>query len=161
MIRLAPLGRAEMADLARLSPRPEQEAFALDHAKMVAMPEAEVDFHGIRAGDEVVGYFMVDRAYHLRADFAAPGDIGLRGVLIDAAHQGQGLARAAFAALPEYLARRYPDRDVIYLTVNLRNGRARDLYARAGWVDDGELYHGGPSGPQHVMRLVLRETAGT
>lgn len=41
------------------------------------------------------------------------------------------------------------------LTVNARNPAARAVYLAGGFADTGELYLGGPAGPQHVMRLPL------
>ncbi|UXU74445.1 MULTISPECIES: hypothetical protein [unclassified Paracoccus (in: a-proteobacteria)] len=43
------------------------------------------------------------------------------------------------------------------LTVNQVNPGARAVYLAAGFVDGGEMYHGGRIGPQHILRLSLRE----
>jgi hypothetical protein len=39
--------------------------------------------------------------------------------------------------------------------VNSRNTVGLALYHRAGFVDTGELYHGGRSGPQHLLVRAL------
>ncbi|GGY35516.1 hypothetical protein GCM10008098_30830 [Rhodanobacter panaciterrae] len=40
---------------------------------------------------------------------------------------------------------------LLVLTVNHNNHAALRLYLRAGFHDSGELYHGGRSGPQHLL----------
>ena len=42
------------------------------------------------------------------------------------------------------------DRSIV-LTVNCNNAAALALYLRAGFRDSGTLYHGGRSGPQHLL----------
>lgn len=56
-------------------------------------------------------------------------------------------------ALPSYLNESYPERSAVYLTVNCRNVAAYQCYLKAGFQDTGNLYHGGPAGPQHIMML--------
>ena len=44
---------------------------------------------------------------------------------------------------------------LLVLTVNRNNHAALHLYRRAGFHDSGELYHGGRSGPQHLLLRAL------
>jgi hypothetical protein len=39
----------------------------------------------------------------------------------------------------------------LVLTVNCDNAGALTLYRRTHFVDSGELYHGGRSGPRHLL----------
>ena len=84
-----------------------------------------------------------------------PRDVLLRAFLVDAAAQGRGIATRALAHLPDFVAERLPGARRIVLSVNLRNPVAIRTYARAGFADTGELYHGGAAGPQHVFELWL------
>ncbi|MEJ6394013.1 GNAT family N-acetyltransferase [Gymnodinialimonas sp. 2305UL16-5] len=113
-----------------------------------------MDLFGIEGAGQPVGLFRIDRDYE-RYDFAEPGDMGLRFFIVDHGHQGQGIAAAALAALPDLVRRRYPDARAMALTVNLRNHGAYRVYQRAGFVDTGAHYLGGGVGPQHVMRMPL------
>ncbi|RAO76466.1 GNAT family N-acetyltransferase [Dyella jiangningensis] len=81
--------------------------------------------------------------------------VGLRSFFIDARWQGQGLGARALAAALADLAQRHPQMRDVVLTVNLRNTAALALYRRAGFRETGGLYHGGRSGPQHVMLCAL------
>jgi RimJ/RimL family protein N-acetyltransferase len=87
-------------------------------------------------------------------DFEVPA-LGLRSFFLDQAWQGRGLARPALAALLADLPGRQPQARLLVLTVNCRNLAARALYLDAGFIDTGELYHGGRSGPQHLLTRSL------
>ena len=58
-------------------------------------------------------------------------------------------------ALPGAMTAAYPHADGIGLTVNCKNLHAYKLYELGGFIDTGELYLGGRSGPQHIMRRKL------
>ena len=109
----------------------------------------------ILQGDDVVGFLVIDRGYCAQHDFADAGDLGLRSVLIDAGRQGQGLGQAAMQGLAGLMAAQYPEASALVLTVNCRNTGARAVYLKSGFTDTGALYHGGRSGPQHILRMTL------
>ncbi len=155
-VRLAPLEAAHLPVLRGLAPLPEQEAFSGTAISSLSDTRDRVDRHVILQHDQPVGLFKIDRDYEDGRRFGQPGAWGLRGVMIDARHQGRGIGAAAFHQLPGYLRGRYPRLDRLWLTVNLRNQVARRTYLRGGWIDDGTIYHGGAQGPQHVLRLDLR-----
>ncbi|MTH63400.1 GNAT family N-acetyltransferase [Paracoccus shanxieyensis] len=156
MIALAPLGRDQRARVDHIAVAPEQEPFCGSIAHHFALDEPECDFHIILRDARVVGFFKVDRAFAERYDFVAPDEIGLRGVMIDRAEQGRGTGKAAMRALGPYLATRYGAQTCV-LTVNVVNPGARAAYLAGGFRDDGALYHGGQLGPQHILRLDLRQ----
>jgi GNAT superfamily N-acetyltransferase len=106
--------------------------------------------------EEPVGYYRIEtRAQSVAGrDFDRPA-LGLRSFFIDHRSQGQGLATQALAALIADLAIRYPEARLLVLLVNCRNLAALRLYLRACFVDTGELYHGGRSGPQHLLWRTL------
>jgi RimJ/RimL family protein N-acetyltransferase len=106
----------------------------------------------ILCDDEPIGFYRIEMQPRSIADrdFERPA-VGLRSFFIDARWQGKGLGTLALVAVMRDLAQRHPAvRDVV-LTVNLRNTPALALYRRAGFQETGGLYHGGRSGPQHVM----------
>lgn len=102
MISLNPLNRRHCDRVAHIAVRPDQIRFAGTVA--AALAEAgTVDLQDISADGRVIGLFKIDRAYHLKHYFAGPDDLGLRGVILDTAAQGQGLGTAAMRALAECL----------------------------------------------------------
>lgn len=137
----------------RLGDGPE---YASPGDRMILDTTPGISFHEIRADGQLIGAFKLDPHYHERHDFAGPDDIGLRGVLIDVDHRGKGFGAQAMAALPALARARFPTATGLVLTVNVKNPQARAAYLKAGFADDGEIYHGGALGPQHIMRLVLR-----
>ncbi|AWD21125.1 GNAT family N-acetyltransferase [Fuscovulum blasticum] len=157
MIRLVALSAAERRRVAHLRPAPGQETFVRDGAYAAAETDPLLDLYAIEKDGAVVGMFKLDRGYAdaPRHDFARAGDLGLRGVLVDPAHQGRGIGRAMLAALPDLVRASYPGFRRLVLTVNLRNTRARAAYLKAGWRDEGGIYHGGDRGQQHILFLPL------
>jgi GNAT superfamily N-acetyltransferase len=103
-----------------------------------------------------VGYYRIeaDARSVTGRDFGQPA-LGLRSFFIDHRWQGQGLATRALHALIADLVRCHPQARLLVLLVNCRNLTALRLYLRARFVDTGELYHGGRSGPQHLLWRAL------
>lgn len=101
---------------------------------------------------EPIGFYRIETQARSIADrdFERP-TLGLRSFFIDARWQGRGLGTHALAAVMRDLAQRHPAARDVVLTVNVRNTPALALYRRAGFRETGGLYHGGRSGPQHVM----------
>jgi GNAT superfamily N-acetyltransferase len=107
-------------------------------------------------GRTPVGYYRIeaDARSITGRDFVPPA-LGLRSFFIDHRWQGQGLATWALQALIADLGQRHPEARLLVLLVNGRNLAALRLYLRARFVDTGELYHGGRSGPQHLLWRTL------
>lgn len=154
MIQLVHVPPVDLHRLAGLRQHPGQ--YANDGAEMILDPTAMLTFHAIEVDGEVVGMFKLDPLYHERHDFAEPGAIGLRGMLIDRARQGQGIGSRALSLLASHVRNHYPDAREVVLTVNELNPVGRAAYLKAGFRDGGEVYTGGSRGPQHVLRMDLK-----
>jgi RimJ/RimL family protein N-acetyltransferase len=105
---------------------------------------------------EPIGFYRLEHRARSIADMDFDrATVGLRSFFIDAQWQGQGLGALALVAVMRDLRLRHPAVQDMVLTVNLRNTPALALYRRAGFRETGGLYHGGRSGPQHVMLCAL------
>ena len=110
----------------------------------------ERDNFVIETDTGIVGFFQID----IRTpDYVRQPFLELCQVVIDEKHQGRGIGRRFIQHLPELLKREYPDAPGVVLTVNCRNKMAHHVYATSGFHDTGEIYTGGPSGPQHIMTM--------
>lgn len=69
--------------------------------------------------------------------------------------QGQGVAKAILNQLPDLMKTSFPCIRQLNLTVNFRNQKARRLYRTCGFENTGEVYWGGPAGPQHILTKTL------
>ena len=154
-VTLAPLTPDRRAAVCALAVAPEQVVFSGQPVDFITHPDSDMDIHVIRADDKLVGFFRIDLDYARVHDFARPGDLGLRSVIVDRARQGRGIGSAMIRALPAYLAAHYPGATDLYLTVNLRNPGARKSYLNGGFNDTGAHYLGGDAGPQHIMHMTL------
>ena len=156
-VTLEPLARADVARAMHLELGWDQADFVGTIEMMTATADAKQDFHIILRETRVVGFFKLDRGYPEGYPFAEPGDLGVRGVLVDRRMQGQGIGAAAMALLPDYARARYPDAHTLVLTVDCRNLRAQRAYERAGFRHENRLHLGGRSGPELIMRFSLLE----
>ena len=110
----------------------------------------ERDNFVIETDTGIVGFFQIDTRM---PDYVRQPLLELCQVVIDRNHQGRGIGRRFIHDLPELLRREYPDAPGVVLTVNCRNKMAHCVYAAGGFHDTGEIYEGGPSGPQHIMTM--------
>jgi RimJ/RimL family protein N-acetyltransferase len=156
-ITLQPVGSDLRDRVLALGPRPEQARFAGRPAD--TLPEAEADPQrqavAILADGEPVGFCVLHRGPGPGGLAPTPREVLLRGFFVDAAAQGRGIATRALSRLPGFVAQHAPGARRIVLTVNTRNPAAIRAYGKAGFLDRGELYHGGAHGPQHILELAL------
>jgi len=154
-VTLAPMTDAHRLALRVVTVAPGQVIFSGQPVEFVDLSEPLIDVHVILYGGTVVGMFRIDRGFYSHHTFADPDRPGLRSFLVDQAVQGRGIATDAATQLKPYLRQRYPQARGIFLTVNLRNVRARDIYLRGGFNDTGEQYLKGEAGPQHILYMPL------
>ncbi|MEM9472322.1 MAG: GNAT family N-acetyltransferase [Pseudomonadota bacterium] len=98
----------------------------------------------------IAGFFQINTR---PPDYIEQPLLELCQVLIDKSQQGHGLGKKLIQRLPKVLKREYPDASGIVLTVNCRNKLAYHVYQAGGFCDTGDIYTGGPSGPQHIMSM--------
>ena len=157
-IRVVPVNASLRAALLALTVSDEQYAFVGRIAASLA--DAAVcegsEAMAILRNGEPIGFYRLEQ--HARSIADMPFDhttIGLRSFFIDSRWQGQGLGTLALVAVLRDVVQRRPAARAMVLTVNARNTPALALYRRAGFRETGGLYHGGRSGPQHVMLCAL------
>ena len=157
-IRVCPVTPALREAVLRLHVRPEQDCFVSPPAR--TLPDAEQcpgsEPMVILLGDTPIGYYRIERSARSLTGHDDDADaLGLRSFQLDAAWQGRGLGMLALDALLADLAQRHPQAHRLVLTVNCDNSAALALYRRVGFADSGTLYHGGRSGPQHLLWRIL------
>jgi RimJ/RimL family protein N-acetyltransferase len=157
MISLKKMDSQDIEKVMQLEIKAEQTQYVSPITTMLSTLEPSEDCHLLVQEDEIVGFFLIDQLYSHRYDFSGPGEIGLLGYFVDASHQGQGLGKAGVRALKTYLQIQYPQASAVVLTVNCKNLGAIKTYLAGGFKDTEQFYHGGRSGPQHIMRLTLQE----
>lgn len=136
----------------------EQLAYTVsDIGEMLSCVTSDEIPHLIIQDGQVVGFFVMDLGYADHYDFSPKNAIGVRALLVDHRFQGQGIAKKALYQLADYTKRQFPTFDSLYLTVNCRNIAAYQCYLKSGFEDTGQLYYGGPVGPQHIMKCELEQ----
>ena len=161
-VHVAPVTPASAAAVRALEPGPGQQAYAGDPALnlRLAQDDPRCEAMAVFAGDAVIGFYRLDfRAEailgHPFVGAAGGGAdaavVALRALLIDVHHQRLGLGLRAVRALCADVERRHATRRLLLLLVHCRNQPAIATYRKAGFVDTGQLFAGGASGPQHLM----------
>ncbi|MGI9464598.1 MAG: GNAT family N-acetyltransferase [Aestuariivirgaceae bacterium] len=153
MIKLRAMTEADRDAVLRLQVSPEQGAFVDPLVETLATTALRNDNYVMEAAGEIVGYFQIDSSSGKQT---MADNLELHEVLIDVAHQGKGYGKLFIQQLRAFLTETYPDWSSVCLTVNCRNTHAYRLYAFGGFIDTGDLYLEGRSGPQHIMVLPLR-----
>jgi diamine N-acetyltransferase len=118
---------------------PEQLAFVADHqpVALVILAKAYVQ-PGEREWEPLA---IVDDAGQIVGVVAlahSAETCEMQNLVIDAAHQRQGLGGHAVTAIVEHVKRRWPRCREMWLTVHPENHPAQRLYARTGFADTGE-----------------------
>ena len=140
----------EQALAATLAVTSEQLQFVVPMQLTMKTTALERDNFIIETDAGIVGFFQIDTRV---PEYVRQPLLELCQVVIDQNHQGRGIGRRFIQSLPELLRREYPDATGVVLTVNCRNKMAHRVYVAGGFRDTGEIYTGGPSGPQHIMTM--------
>ncbi|WP_111638903.1 GNAT family N-acetyltransferase [Marinomonas shanghaiensis] len=151
MVNIEKMTTQHLVDVIGLSVAQEQQRFVGTIEEILRCINAQIRPHVILVEDKVVGFFLIDTVYAKKLEIIKIKSLGLRSFFISQHHQGKGYAKQAILALPNYLSEAYPNASHLYLTVNCQNAIAKELYLKGGFEDTNNLYHGGPSGPQHIM----------
>ncbi|WP_375750065.1 GNAT family N-acetyltransferase [Vibrio sp. HN007] len=130
----------------------EQKPYVTSFSDLYHDRKPEHEFYVVNQGSELVGFFMLDKAYSKEYTFTEQKELGLRNLVIDQKHQGKGYAVEALKKLFNYLYGAYPDYNSLCLTVNKKNRNAYSAYVKAGFLDSEKMYYGGDAGPQHILR---------
>jgi predicted acetyltransferase len=157
MVSLRKMEEQDTGAVLQLEIKEEQTGYVSPIEQILARVEPSRDYYLLEMDGNIVGFFIIDNAYTQKHAFAKPEDIGLLAYFVDAKHQGKGVGKAGVKALYPYLQDQYPNALSVVLTVNCKNLPAIKSYLQGGFEDTEQLYHGGGSGPQHIMRMRLRD----
>ncbi len=145
-VSLHPVDAATWRDVAEVAPLPDQAAWVAPVTRYLCLCVYDGLWQplAIREDGRVVGFVMwaVDDA---------DGSHWIGGLVVDAAHQGRGIGRAAVLALLAQFESSGSHRGAA-LSYDPANTAARDLYGALGFVetgeqDDGEIVARRPPGP--------------
>lgn len=136
---------------------PPEQQFAAPASESLPLGDHDPDWMSVAilVDDVPVGMFALDRGGYFREFDDDPSSVLLRAFYVAPEHQGHGYGTEAVQATRAFVQQAMPDIRRVVLTVNHRNLAAIATYLNAGFVDTGEDYLGGRSGPQDVMALQL------
>lgn len=155
--QLRPMQEQDRATVLGLHVAASQQPFVEPIADTLALTQPARDNHVIAAGGAIIGFFQIETENLKRFQGASARELELHEVFIDTQMQGQGFGRLFIQSLADYIRENYLDWRTIALSVNCKNLTAYGLYQKGGFIDTGQLWTEGRSGPQHVMRMHLRE----
>ncbi|MFE5559510.1 GNAT family N-acetyltransferase [Streptomyces sp. NPDC056544] len=146
VVELRPVTPENYKACLALKVRPDQEGYVAPNVDSLALAyvypdaEAKVVYHR----DEPVGFVL----FH-PIDEERPSDgHSIVRFMVDRGAQGQGIGRRALEASLDWIARERRV-DVVQLSVEPENARARSFYRAAGFEETGEIDEG---------EIVLRRT---
>ena len=155
MIRIHPLDASFESEILNFHIDNEQVAFSAAPKAFIESKEDGVLPFVVCKNRHVIGYFKLDTLLSQKQNYCPVNSLGLCTLLIDKRMQGKGVGTQSVLRAIEYVKAHFQQYDYLYLTVNCKNLAAYRCYLKAGFEDTGELYLGGPVGPQHIMKISL------
>jgi diamine N-acetyltransferase len=150
-VTLRPVDDENRADLEALAVRPDQMQFVAtvtkSYADAAAQPNSHPTMWGIYAGDEPVGFVMIEDGAEPTDDEPDPWRYSLWRLLVDARHQRRGYGRATLDLVIDYLGTRPGATELITSAVP-GEGSPLPFYERYGFERTGEVDEG-----EVVLRL--------
>lgn len=144
-VTLREITRETLGAILKLEVAPSQRRFVATNAVSIAQAHFHPEvawFRGIYAGDEPVGFVM------LEIDTAKP-EYSVWRLMIGADHQGKGYGRQAMQRVIDHV-RTLPGAGELLLLVVPGEGSPAPFYESLGFALTGEVHDG-----EHVMRLGL------
>jgi GNAT superfamily N-acetyltransferase len=103
---------------------------------------------------QAIGFFVLDDSNEKFTYTTEMNSLLLRSLSLHPAYQGKGLGKEIMGVLDEFVQLHFPEKTSIYLAVNQRNIRAKELYFKTGYLDTGKIYVG-IKGPQFILKKNL------
>lgn len=142
MVSLRPITLENLYAVIALRVKPEQEPFVASNAVSLAeaphYPEAWP--RAIYAEEEPVGFLMLHDE-SLRDEPRQQGFYYLWRLMIDARHQGRGVAHRALEQLAQHVSER-PDAEVLLTSCKEGAGSPEPFYLQFGFARTGKIEHG-------------------
>lgn len=155
MISITPLRDSHHDAVLALSLTPAQIQFSQSPHGFIEEADSQLDYYVITYQQKVVGFFKLDKHYHLTLGQQALNQLGLRTFVIGCQFQRKGFATDALALLPDFIKQHYPNVKSLFLTVNCLNQSAYHCYLKAGFIDTEQLYLKGEYGAQHILSRTI------
>jgi ribosomal protein S18 acetylase RimI-like enzyme len=155
-LQLRPMRAEDRAAVLALRVTDAQQPFVEPIAETLSFKEAARENHVIEVDDVVAGFFQIETVNLRRFQNASAHELELHEFFIDIGMQSKGIGSFFVLNLNNYIRDHSPNWSTISLSVNCKNLTAYRLYQKGGFVDTGEIWLEGRSGPQHVMRMQLR-----
>ncbi len=146
-ITLQPITKDNWETCIKLNVKPQQAGFVASNVYSIAQAQfyPDVRTEAIYAGDAMVGFVMWGEDTDDN-----PGELWVWRLMIDAAHQGNGYARAA---MEDVIRRARGDgHRALFLSYEPENAGAEAFYAKLGFADTGRVEYG-----EKVVRLDLTQ----
>lgn len=143
-VTLREITKDNVIPIIKLSVREDQKGMVASNAVSLAqaLVQEEAWYRGIYAGEEPVGFVMLEI-------YPEQGEYGLWRFMIDAAHQGKGYGRRAIELILDHV-RSLPKATEVFTSHVEEPGGPGPFYAACGFRYTGEM-----NGKERVMRCTL------
>ncbi|MFE0556974.1 GNAT family N-acetyltransferase [Paenibacillus lautus] len=134
MIRLQPVDKDNWTECIKLKAKPEQEGFIASNLYSIAQFQFLEHFEAMAIYDEqtMVGFAL----YGLDSD---DGNYWIYRLMIDGNFQGKGYGKEALRRIVEEIRNKHERTDVLMISFDPKNERARQLYVKAGFEEIGVM----------------------
>jgi len=150
---IAPCTEQDIPEVNTLKVKPFQKVYCDLPSKILSENKEGVSAHVIKKDGNILGMFCVNTGFYLGFTFARFDTPGISSFMIDQDSQGKGFGTEACRMMPVYLRTVAPRARGSYMLVTTQNAGAYKAFTRGGWVDTGDKYTLGHTGPQHILWL--------
>ncbi len=161
VIKVAELIQSDFESYSTISVFENQAQFIFPIANVLSRfygksAEKYVHIAGVEYDSKAAGIIIVTSHYETAELKSKKSNVCWVDTLaIDKKYQRQGIGNKLLKHTISALHGKF---DCICLTVNVRNKSANSMYKKCGFKDVGELYLGGPSGPQNILKYDLSDS---
>lgn len=106
---------------------------------------------------EIVSFFTIESSNpNVTGRLNESGIYWLESFFITEQFLGKGYSKSVVKKMLQCLPIHFPTIISLNLTVNTSNEIAQNIYKKCGFIDTHKKYLGGPAGPQHIYKYILK-----
>ena len=154
MVAIKPTKLKDFASLMQIEVLPEQKHTHLPFDQCYQNRSKYDVFLSLCVDHKPLGYVVIDKAFSFSSTFARRHELGLKYIVMDKAHQRQGLGSRAMQKLAVYANAISANSDSICVTIPADDDASQQFFLATGFIEENRLFYG-KYGKERILRYRL------